>query len=243
MPPALETSARDAAVLEKDQPQLADTHGGGPGDPGPKGRGGGGGGDEGGGGDPRYVPGAGLLAMRLAMVSVAMLFVTVGLAYSARAATHKNWQHIHVPRLLWISTAVILVSGWLLEIARGRVHGRDRAGAMAWLAATLGAGFAFLACQLLALRALMGQGILMRGNPHGSLFYVITGAHALHLAGGIAAVAYLLTVVFRRPALRPPATPQPQLAKLDSRVGVTALYWHFLTVLWLGLFIALLAWP
>ena len=241
MPPVLETPAPDAAVLEKDQPKLADTRGGGPGDLGPQDHGDGGG-DEGD-GDPRYVPGAGLLAMRLVMVSVAMLFVTVGLAYSARAATHKNWQHIHVPRLLWISTAVILASGWMLEIARGRVHRRRREGAIGWLGATLAAGFAFLACQYLALRELMGQGIFMRANPHGSMFYVMTVAHGTHLAGGLVALAYLTAVVLRRPVLKPPAMPKPQLAKLDSRTGVTALYWHFLTVLWLGLFIALLVWP
>src|SRR5579872_2637659 len=73
-----------APVTETEELQLADVGGSGPPNLGPGDYGGGGDGD-GGSPDPRYVPGAGLLAMRLVLVSITTLFVTVGIAYYERA--------------------------------------------------------------------------------------------------------------------------------------------------------------
>jgi cytochrome c oxidase subunit 3 len=99
-------------------------------------------------------------------------------------------------------------------------------------------GLVFLASQVLALRELVSQGIYLRHNPHSSLFYVLTGAHGLHLLGGIAALCYLLV----RASMKPERSPF-QLMRQRSRTSVTALYWHFLTVLWVALFLGLLLWP
>ncbi len=223
-------------ATETEELKLGDTRGGGPPDRGPGDRGGGGDGD-GGSPDPRYVPGAGLFAMRFVLVSVLALFVTVGIAYYLRSQSPVNWQHIRVPRMLWLSTAIILASGWMLEAARGAFERGEKARHMRWLELTAGGGLAFLGCQVLALRELAGQGIYLRHNPHSSLFYVLTGVHGLHLFGGIAALVYLLLCAVRL------GNGRFEIQRQRSRIGVTALYWHFLTVLWLGLFLGLLLWP
>ncbi len=223
-------------VLDTEEKKLADSNGGGPRDLGPD-HGGGGDGDEGN-SDPNYVPGAGLLAMRLVLVSVSMLFVTVGVAYYARSRSPIGWQHIRVPSLLWVSTALILASGWTLETARSVVEGSHRRRYVSWVAVTLGIGLAFLASQILALRELAVQGLYLRHNPHSSLFYVLTVAHGLHLLGGMLALCYLLA---RAPQIL--TASRRHFARLRGRIAVAALYWHFLTVLWLGLFLALLIWP
>lgn len=223
------------SVLETEELKLAEPNGGGPRDPGSEG--GGGGGDDEGSRDPHYVPGAGLLAMRFMLVSISMLFVTVGVAYYARSRSPVNWQHIRVPRLLWLSTAIILASGRTLEAARSALDRRNRARYTRWLKVAVSGGLLFLASQVMALRELASQGLYLRHNPHSSLFYVLTGAHGLHLIGGIAALCYLLVRSYRR----------HEESRIHfqqrSRMGIAALYWHFLTVLWLGLFLALLVWP
>ncbi|HLH00272.1 MAG TPA: cytochrome c oxidase subunit 3 [Bryobacteraceae bacterium] len=223
-------------MSETEELQLADIGGGGP----PRvGRGDDGrGGDGDGNPDPRYVPGAGLLAMRLVLVSITTLFITVGLAYYERAKSPVNWQHIRVPDMLWLSTALILASGWMLEAARSAFERRNNVRYMHRLEFTVAGGLAFLACQVLALRELAGQGLYLRHNPHSSLFYVLTGAHGLHLLGGIAALLYLLLC-----ALRLPDRSRFHFLRQRSRTAITALYWHFLTVLWLALFLGLLLWP
>jgi cytochrome c oxidase subunit III len=185
----------------------------------------------------RYVPGAGLLAMRFMLVSIAMLFVTLGFAYFERSRTAVNWRHIRVPPLLWLSSALILASGWVLEFARSALQSRQRRRYTSCLGIAIGIGLAFLASQILALRELADQGIYLRHNPHSSLFYVVTGAHGLHLLGGIAALCFLLVQASTHPDLL-----QVDFQRQRGRMAVSALYWHFLTVLWLGLFLFLLLW-
>jgi cytochrome c oxidase subunit 3 len=227
-------------VVDTEVLKIAGTNGGGPHDDGPGGNGGGGGDDEWGRQDRDrwHVPGAGLLAMRIALVSIAALFVTIGIVYFARSRSGLNWQHIRLPHMLWLSTALILASSWTLENARawlgrkdGRRYGRS-------LTITMCVGVTFLAAQVLALQELVAQGIYLRHNPHSSLFYVVTVIHGFHLLGGMGALCYLL---FR-------ASNYPPVVIFDyqrqrGRFGVSALYWHFLTAIWLGIFLCLLVWP
>ena len=179
-----------------------------------------------------------MLAMKFLLASISMLFVTIGVVYYERAKAAVHWQHIHVPPLLWLSTALILGSSWTLELARGAFERKNSLRYVRWLEATVGIGLAFLASQVFALRELAAQGIYLRHDPHSSLFYVLTGAHGIHLLGGIAALTYLLIK----------ASVRPEVVLFDfrrqrGRAAVAALYWHFLTGIWLCLFVCLLFWP
>jgi cytochrome c oxidase subunit 3 len=207
-------------------------NGGGPRDFDPGGRGGGGGGDDDDSEAERagsqQVSGTGLLAMQIVLVSITALFITIGVVYFVRARTPIRWMPVGVPGFLWLSTALILASSGSLERAR-RAFGRSQVNQYArWLLITLFLGVGFLISQLLALRQLIEQGIYLRHNPHSSLFYVVTGAHALHLLGGMAALFYLVV----RASLR--------LDHGRTFMSVTTLYWHFLDALWVVLFSLLL---
>ena len=223
-------------AVEGPEVRLGGPNGGGPRDLGPYDRGRGGGDDHG--NDGRGVPGAGLLAMRFLLVSISMLFVTIGVAYHERARSSAHWQHIHVPPLLWLSTGLILGSTWTLEIARSAFERRNSLGYARWLAVTVALGASFLGSQLFALRELAGQGIYLRNNPHSSLFYVLTGAHGLHLLGGMVALVCLLAIAARRPEVV-----LFDFRRQSSRTATAALYWHFLAGIWLCLFVCLLFWP
>jgi cytochrome c oxidase subunit III len=226
-------------VAEVVEVKTGGPNGGGPHDRDPYDRGGGGG-DDGGDqdGGERYVPGAAMLGMRFLLASVTSLFLTIGVVYHARAQSHVHWQHIQVPPLLWLSTALILASSWTLELARGAFERKNSLRYAHWLEVTVGAGLAFLASQVFALRELAAQGIYLRHNPHSSLFYVVTGVHGIHLLGGMAALTYLLIK----------ASVRPEVVLFDfrrqrSRGAVAALFWHFLAGVWLCLFVGLLFWP
>lgn len=225
------------SVLEAPEVKVGGPHGGGPRDHGPWGGGGGGGGD----GDPnggRGVPGAGLLAMRFLLVSISVLFATIGLAYYERAQSPGHWQHIQVPSLLWLSSGLILGSTWTLEIARSALARKNSVRYAQWLAVTVGLGAAFLGSQLFALRELARRGMYLRHNPHSSLFYVLTGAHGIHLLGGMVALVCLLVTASRRPEVV-----LFDYRRQSSRTAAAALFWHFLTAIWLFLFLGLLIWP
>jgi len=130
------------------------------------------------------------------------------------------WQQIHLPRVLWLSTVLILASSVTLEVARRVFRRGEWRLADRLLLATATLGVAFLAAQLVAWRDLLVQGAYMMDNPHGAFFYLFTGLHGLHLMGGLVG---LFIVVFGR-------------RKRRELVDVVAYYWHFLTGLWLVLF-------
>ena len=183
------------------------------------------------------VSGVGLLAIKVVLISITVLFVTIAIVYFVRSRSRFHWEPIAAPSFLWLSTGLMLVSSWTIENAR-RSFRRFRIDAYArWLLISFSLGLAFVVSQLLALRQLLGQGIYLRHNPHSSLFYVVTGAHALHLMGGMAALFYLLiraSVAMRDARL--------ELSRQSTMVRVSTLYWHFLDALWVLLFALLLFW-
>jgi cytochrome c oxidase subunit 3 len=226
-------------VLDTEVIKLAGTNGGGPHDDGPGGNGGGGDDDDGRQDrDGRHIPGAGLLAMRLALISITALFITIGIVYFARSRSGLNWQHIRVPQLLWLSTALILSSSWTIENARRWLNRKDSRRYIRSLTVTMCIGVSFLASQVAALQELVAQGIYLRHNPHSSLFYVVTAVHGFHLLGGMGALCYLMI----RASNYPPVLIF-DYRRQRSRFAVSGLYWHFLTAIWLGIFLCLLLWP
>lgn len=233
MPTALNTET--VLIHAPDEPFEPTTGGpqGPPEKPFSRGRGGGGGDDD----WQRNSTGMGLLGMRIALIPITVLFIATAFVFYARSRNSFNWHSVPVPSLLWLSTALILVSSWTLERARRGLRSDHYSAYTRWLLRTLYIGLGFLASQVLALQQLVTQGMFMRHNPHSSMFYIITASHGLHLFGGLIALAYLLL--------------RASLHLNDSRAGrastkrinkVTALYWHFLAGLWVCLFLLLLLW-
>lgn len=175
--------------------------------------------------------------MRVALVSVTVLFLAIAYVFYLRSKTGINWNAVPMPSLLWLSTGLIAVSSWTVERARACLLAEQYGPYARWLIRTLYLGLGFLCSQVLAMQQLVTEGLFLRHNPHSSLFYVITGAHGVHLLGGLIALGYLLL----RAALHNDDTPSGR-ASLRRVNAVTRLYWHFLAGLWAGLFVFLLLW-
>src|SRR5260370_33574225 len=224
MPSALDTET--VVIQAPDKPFDPATGGpkGPPVDPFSRGRGGGGGDDD----RPNKPSGMGMFGMRIALIPITVLFIATAFIYYVRSRTGINWRSVPMPTLLWLSTALILVSSWTLERARAALRSGNYGSYVRWLLRTLYLGLGFLASQALALQQLVTQGLFMRHNPHSSLFYVVTISHGAHLFGGLVALAYLLL--------------RSQRDGTRRVVVVTALYWHFLAGLWVCLFLFLLLW-
>jgi len=174
--------------------------------------------------------------MWVAMAAILMMFTALTSAYIVRTASSNDWQPLTMPRILLLSTALIIISSGTLETARRKL----RAGAVAahrrWLLVTVVLGLAFLVSQLLAWRQLVGQGVYVSSNPHSSFFYLLTATHGVHLLGGLVALVYLS---FRTRIAR-----ENELAvvKRQGAADAVTLYWHFMDVLWLYLFVLLFFW-
>ncbi|HEX8847880.1 MAG TPA: cytochrome c oxidase subunit 3 [Pyrinomonadaceae bacterium] len=184
----------------------------------------------------RFSPSKYRIGMWVALAAVAMMFTALTSAYIVRANTSNDWHPLAAPSLLWVSTALIVLSSVTFEIARRALMNGRSAVYNRWLVATVLLGLAFLATQLLAWRQLVAQGIYLSSNPHSSFFYVLTGAHAVHLLGGILALDYLLLRSRRKRRERNAAL------KEQAAVHAISLYWHFMDGLWIYLFLLLFLW-
>ncbi len=197
--------------------------GGGGGTPPPTG-GNGGGGDDGKQRPNRRVsPGRYYTGIAIGIVSVLMFFMALASAFLVRKGG-SDWVPVHIPTLLWINTVVLLASSGTLELARKRLAQSDVVGFKRfWLVTTI-LGVVFLIGQVVAWRILVKEGIYLASNPASSFFYIFTGAHGLHLLGGVCALIY----VARR---------NYDAAKITRPVAaeVTSYYWHFMDALWLFL--------
>jgi cytochrome c oxidase subunit 3 len=169
----------------------------------------------------------------VALASIVMLFTALSSAYIVRAASSSDWQPLAMPRILLLSTALILISSGTLETARRKLKAAAGQAYKSWLLLTVLLGLGFLASQLLAWRQLVRQGVYLAGNPHSSFFYLLTATHGVHLLGGLTALAYL--------SIRGQAPQENEVAVTRAQASADAvtLYWHFMDFLWIYLFVLL----
>ncbi|MEO5740245.1 MAG: cytochrome c oxidase subunit 3, partial [Vicinamibacterales bacterium] len=95
-----------------------------------------------------------------------------------------------------------------------------------WLASTAILGTVFLMCQAYEFTSFVHEGLTMRTNLFGSSFFTLTGFHGAHVTAGVLWLVTLLAIDVKR-GLRP----------ADALlVDLSALYWHFVDVVWIVIF-------
>ncbi len=143
---------------------------------------------------------------------------------------------IKMPVVLFVSTAIILLSSFTMHQALSAVRRERQAAFRQWMLATLLLGIAFLVAQIPGLAGLLTSELTdpRTGEPHNTrLFefaFVLILIHALHVVGG------LLPLLF--------VTHRAYAGKYDHEVHtpvkLMAMYWHFLDVVWAVMFVVLL---
>lgn len=185
-------------------------------------------GGDGGDGDKRRRPGPPSArryysAIGLGIISIFMFFMALTSAFLVRR-TSSDWVPVHLPMVVWLNTLILLASSATLELARRRLAAADLKGFRALWRITTALGILFLIGQLFAWRQLVAQGVYVSVNPASSFFYIFTGAHGLHIVGGVAALLYVLLRTFEK-------------GNVSRRLAaeITSYYWHFMDGLWLFL--------
>jgi cytochrome c oxidase subunit 3 len=176
------------------------------------------------------------IGMWVALAAILMMFTALTSAYIVRAASANDWVPLAMPRVLLLSTALIILSSGTLETARRKWKDATKNTYKIWLIVTVLLGMAFLVSQLLAWQKLVRQGIYVSSNPHSSFFYLLTAAHGVHLLGGLIALLYLS---FRKRGSR---QNELAVAKGQAAADAVTLYWHFMDVLWIYVFFLLFFW-
>ena len=170
-------------------------------------------------------------ALWAAMASIMMMFGAFTSAYIVKQAA-GNWLEFSFPSQFYISTAVILVSSVTLHISFNAFKNKQEKTYKNMLIVSLILGITFVVLQYLGWMELFTRGVDLKGNVSGSFFYLISGVHAIHVLGGIAAI---IVAIIHAYSLKFNVT-----LKRINRFDLTINYWHFVDVLWVYLFIFLL---
>jgi len=187
-------------------------------------------------GDPRSVqhhsPPPASTGIWVGMAAISMTFLALTSALVVRKGGAFDWRPFSLPPILYVNTIVLFASSFTLEVGRRRVAAfmggrrQEAAHPVRWLYLTLCLGLLFVAGQYIAWGQLREQGLFLASNPSSSFFYVLTGAHALHVLGGLGGLVRVIGKLGRT-ALR------------RSTLDATSRYWHFMDVLWVYLLVLL----
>jgi cytochrome c oxidase subunit 3 len=96
-----------------------------------------------------------------------------------------------------------------------------------WYVLTYIFGAIFVSGQMLEYARLVHDGVTISSDAYGSVFYLTTGFHALHVTGGLIAILLIIGRTF---------TTRRYTHAQASGAIVTSYYWHFVDVVWIALF-------
>jgi cytochrome c oxidase subunit 3 len=173
-----------------------------------------------------------LLGMLLFIGSELMFFAGLFAAYFNARAAAPAWppvgvDFINAVPLPLIVTAILISSSVTMQIAVWRIRKGDRRGMNRAITLTLILGIVFLFLQLYDYNELVTEhGFGINSGIYGTLFYTLTGFHGAHVFGGVVG----MTVVLLR------GVAGQFSARHHVAVEAVSAYWHFVDVVWIGLF-------
>jgi cytochrome c oxidase subunit 3 len=177
----------------------------------------------------------GLWIFLAVITSLFGLFVS---AYYMRLNGHHesgpatDWVALSEPPVLWLNTLLLIASSVAMQAARKSVQGGNVAGSFKGLLVGGLLTLAFLGGQFYAWALVRNSEFFSPLNPAVAFFYLLTAVHGLHLLGGL--------YVWGRTLAR---MRKENVEVIDVRLSVElcSVYWHFLLLVWLGLFAVMLS--
>jgi len=129
-------------------------------------------------------------------------------------------------RLVALNTAFLLFSSITYGFAMIEMQRKRKGAMMAWLAITALFGAAFIGVELYEFAHLIREGAVPQRSAFLSAFFALVGTHGLHVSVGIVWLVTLMVQV-RKHGL---------VAANQRRIMCLSMFWHFLDVVWIGVF-------
>jgi cytochrome c oxidase subunit 3 len=159
------------------------------------------------------------------LASELMFFSGLFAAWFSLRAINPDWPPEGVelePLRTGLATVVLVASSFSMHLATKAAEHGNRRSATRWVLVTVAMGSAFVANQGLEYA---GFDFNLASHAYGSIFYLMTGFHGLHVVGGLALMLAVVGVGTGRTK-----------ASLAEGLTVTEYYWHFVDVVWIGMF-------
>src|SRR5690606_10481028 len=142
-----------------------------------------------------------------------------------------EWMPVDEPNVLWLNTALLVVASIAMQVSRGAIGRGNVAAARQTFAAAGLLSIGFLAGQAWAWQSLASSGLYTVQTPAYTFFILLTAVHGLHLGGGLFVLIRAAQRLWRTDP-RDVAT----VERLGTSVQLCTTYWHFLLIVWIGLF-------
>ena len=172
-----------------------------------------------------------LIALLALLAVVSSFFALILSAYSLRMEL-GDWVPMTEPQLLWTNTVMLIVASgvfqWTRNAAVNGQQARLKPGLLVTGVLTLG----FVLGQYIAWQQLQNSGQFISSNPSNAFFFFLTGAHAVHILGGL--------YVWGRATMKVVLGTGEAVA-IRRSIELCTIYWHFLLIVWLVLFGLLLS--
>jgi len=158
-------------------------------------------------------------------VLFAALFASFAVLRDQTASGPDAHEIFRLPYVL-VETACLLVSSFTYGMAMIAMERNRQAGMLGWIGLTLLLGLGFLSLEVHEFAALVGEGAGPDRSGFLTAFFTLVGTHGLHVLSGMVWMLVLIAHVLRR---GPTAANRARLACLS-------LFWHFLDIVWIGVF-------
>ncbi len=168
-----------------------------------------------------------IFAELVSFASIIMMFGALTSAYIVKKAA-GNWLEYSMPTHFYFSSAVVILTSILLHISFKSFVKKNEVLYKTCLVLAFVSGISFIVLQYYGWNALYAAGVDLKANVSGSFMYLITGLHALHILGGLAALVVAMIHAFSLPFI--------VTEKRKVRYKLVCYYWHFVDFLWIYLF-------
>ncbi|MDQ6657950.1 MAG: heme-copper oxidase subunit III [Actinomycetota bacterium] len=152
--------------------------------------------------------------------------------FTARATSTVGWPqpptHLSIPYAL-ANTIILVASSFTCQLGVWAAERGDVISLRRWYLLSLVMGTVFVAGQANEYHSLVGEGTTFASSPYGTVFFLTTGFHGLHVIGGL--IAFILLLARSRLSKFTPAQATAAI--------VVSYYWHFVDVVWIGLFLTI----
>ena len=171
------------------------------------------------------------LGMLIALGSFSMLFVALLASYGilrSRSAIWMSYTIGTIPLFLaWVNTVVILISSITLFMASKANERENKIVTLNQIYTTIIIGLVFLSLQIILWNVLINDGFTITSHQAGSVFYMLSGLHGLHILGGLISLIWLIFKIRVNNLILKP-------------MRLVSMFWHYLTLIWIVIFITVI---
>ena len=162
------------------------------------------------------------------MISISMIFVSLISAYIVKKGEPGGF-NVVLPSMFYYSSFIVVISSVFKQLSFFASLRDNFDNQKIFLILSFISGLFFLVFQYYGWVQLVGGGVYFVGHPDGSFIYILSGVHAFHLISGLIFILYVFN--------------KSSNLEIHSKnmifIEMSTTYWHFLTGIWVYLFLTL----